>query len=186
MFTQAPALIYCSHQLSLSRIHDPHAALVSCSHQLSLLSFHKLHAVRDISCSPGVLWSVSGQLVVFMFVYAGVGTLVTTSVFGRVLMRLFYNVRPSFWGSIWLVIVVVVVFHSPVLPLCGSVLSVPTLSFRKALAPEKECFANITLLLLLKASQLYCSKLAEIFELLLALTAAGIGRRYALFLSPCT
>ena len=46
--------------------------------------------------TSGVLWSVSGQLVVFMFIYAGVGTLVTTSVFGKVLMRLFYNVRLLF------------------------------------------------------------------------------------------
>ncbi len=43
----------------------------------------------------GVLWSVSGQLVIFLFLYAGVGTLVTTSVFGKVLMRLYYTVSTA-------------------------------------------------------------------------------------------
>ena len=45
-----------------------------------------------IVAHAGVLWSVSGQLVVFLFLYAGVGTVVTTSVFGKVLMRLNYTV----------------------------------------------------------------------------------------------
>lgn len=39
----------------------------------------------------GVLWGVSGSLVLFMFIYAAVGTFVTTAMFGRVLTTLFYR-----------------------------------------------------------------------------------------------
>lgn len=39
----------------------------------------------------GVLWTVSGKLVLFMFVYALFGTFVTTALFGKALMRLYYQ-----------------------------------------------------------------------------------------------
>eukprot|EP00798_Chlamydomonas_sp_ICE-L_P018047 gene18047-24465_t len=39
-----------------------------------------------------VLWSVSSNLVVFMIVYALVGTVVTTAVFGKVLTKLYYKI----------------------------------------------------------------------------------------------
>ena len=41
-------------------------------------------------CRTGLLWSVTPKLVWFLFVYAGVGTYVTTSAFGKRLMQLHF------------------------------------------------------------------------------------------------
>lgn len=47
-----------------------------------------------------MLWGVSGHLVLFMLVYAAVGTFVTTAMFGRVLSSLYYRCRVlRGWGS---------------------------------------------------------------------------------------
>lgn len=67
---------------------------------LRIANLPSCHATRTACLPPpcgvracvraGVLWSVSGQLVVLLFVYAGVGTAVTTYVFGRVMTDLYY------------------------------------------------------------------------------------------------
>ena len=41
---------------------------------------------------PGVLWTISPNLVLFMFLYTAVGTFCTTTVFGKRLMQLDYRV----------------------------------------------------------------------------------------------
>lgn len=51
-----------------------------------------LDPFRENYCHPGVLWTVAPSLVLFLFVYAAVGTWLTTSVFGKRLMQLQYMV----------------------------------------------------------------------------------------------
>lgn len=41
-------------------------------------------------CCAGLLWSVTPKLVWFLFLYAGIGTYVTTSAFGKRLMQLHF------------------------------------------------------------------------------------------------
>lgn len=47
-------------------------------------------SVQHNSCPVGLLWSVTPKLVWFLFLYAGVGTYVTTSAFGKRLMQLHF------------------------------------------------------------------------------------------------
>ena len=46
--------------------------------------------ITDHTCCTGLLWTVTPKLVWFLFVYAGVGTYVTTSAFGKRLMQLHF------------------------------------------------------------------------------------------------
>ncbi|GFR44756.1 hypothetical protein Agub_g6087, partial [Astrephomene gubernaculifera] len=70
------------------RICDDVGSFTRSSVALSLTVCRK---VFNCVAFAGVLWGVSGQLVLFMFVYAGVGTFVTTAMFGRVLTSLYYR-----------------------------------------------------------------------------------------------
>ncbi|PNW87764.1 hypothetical protein CHLRE_01g001350v5 [Chlamydomonas reinhardtii] len=70
------------------RICDDVASFVRSSVSLSLTICRKIFSCVAFA---GVLWGVSGSLVVFMFMYAGVGTFVTTAMFGRVLTSLYYR-----------------------------------------------------------------------------------------------
>lgn len=47
-------------------------------------------SIECIACHAGLLWSVTPKLVWFLFLYAGVGTYVTTSAFGKRLMELHF------------------------------------------------------------------------------------------------
>uniref|UniRef100_A0A7S3VHC6 ABC transmembrane type-1 domain-containing protein n=1 Tax=Dunaliella tertiolecta TaxID=3047 RepID=A0A7S3VHC6_DUNTE len=94
-FSKSPAPLGATSDASSSNLDNPDqricddvAAFVQSSTTITLALCKKLF---NCAAFAGVLWSVSGQLVVFLFVYAGVGTLVTTSVFGKVLMRLYYT-----------------------------------------------------------------------------------------------
>ncbi|KAF5833658.1 ABC transporter transmembrane region 2-domain-containing protein, partial [Dunaliella salina] len=94
-FSKSPASSKANSDASSSNLDNPDqricddvGAFVQSSTTITLALCKKLF---NCAAFAGVLWSVSGQLVVFLFVYAGVGTLVTTSVFGKVLMRLFYT-----------------------------------------------------------------------------------------------
>lgn len=53
---------------------------------------HALHMLPHVAnvCHAGLLWSVTPKLVWFLFLYAGVGTYVTTSAFGKRLMQLHF------------------------------------------------------------------------------------------------
>lgn len=42
-------------------------------------------------CCTGLLWTVTPKLVWFLFLYAGVGTWITTSAFGKRLMQLHFT-----------------------------------------------------------------------------------------------
>ena len=49
------------------------------------------HNVLMLMCWPGLLWTVTPKLVWFLFLYAGVGTWITTSAFGKRLMQLHFT-----------------------------------------------------------------------------------------------
>ncbi|GLC38395.1 hypothetical protein PLESTB_001582400 [Pleodorina starrii] len=70
------------------RICDDVGSFVRSSVSLSLTLCRKIFSCTAFA---GVLWGVSGSLVLFMFVYAAVGTFVTTAMFGRVMTTLFYR-----------------------------------------------------------------------------------------------
>ncbi|EFJ43625.1 hypothetical protein VOLCADRAFT_96169 [Volvox carteri f. nagariensis] len=70
------------------RICDDVGSFVRSSVSLSLTLCRKIFSCVAFA---GVLWGVSGSLVLFMFMYATVGTFVTTAMFGRVLTTLFYR-----------------------------------------------------------------------------------------------
>ncbi|GIL60240.1 hypothetical protein Vafri_14876, partial [Volvox africanus] len=70
------------------RLCDDVGSFVRSSVSLSLTVCRKIFSCVAFA---GVLWGVSGSLVLFMFIYAAVGTFVTTAMFGRVLTSLFYR-----------------------------------------------------------------------------------------------
>lgn len=70
------------------RICDDVAAFIRSSLALTLTLCRKIF---NCVAFAGVLWGVSGHLVLFMLVYAAVGTFVTTAMFGRVLSSLYYR-----------------------------------------------------------------------------------------------
>ena len=47
--------------------------------------------LNNIHCRTGLLWTVTPKLVWFLFLYAGVGTWITTSAFGKRLMQLHFT-----------------------------------------------------------------------------------------------
>lgn len=79
-FLPASALFLCFRVDVLCRLHCAHI----CSHGWSTKGVPGLGA--------GVLWSVAPRLVWFLLGYAAAGTWLTTSVFGRRLMRLHYGI----------------------------------------------------------------------------------------------
>ncbi len=61
-------------------------------HTYELSNLAGLYQLEGMLGVAGVLWTVAPSLVFFLFIYAVVGTWLTTSVFGKRLMQLQYLV----------------------------------------------------------------------------------------------
>ena len=58
---------------------------------VSFLSVEGMCLLQLCDCCTGLLWTVTPKLVWFLFLYAGVGTWITTSAFGKRLMQLHFT-----------------------------------------------------------------------------------------------